>query len=103
MGGSEEDMLERAMDASAIYQLSKATNVAPHLIMHGDCDWLVPPEISVQYYEALVEAGYENQTDLYLIKGAAHGTPEFFQPQVREIAKNFSGSIWDKVSDTGIS
>lgn len=89
MGGPVEDMLERAEDASAIYQIPKVTNMAPLLIMHGDADWLVPPEISIQYYDALVEAGYEHQTDLYLLKGAGHGTPEFFQPQCREIAKNF--------------
>lgn len=62
---------------------------APLLILHGDSDWLVPPQISEEYYDALVEAGYEDQTELYLLKGAGHGTPEFFQPQVREIVENF--------------
>ena len=59
------------------------------LIMHGDEDWLVPYEISEEFYEELVKRGYEEQTDFYLLKGAGHGTPEFFQHQTKEIVKNF--------------
>lgn len=97
MGGDPETMIERAKDASAIYRLPDSKNPAPLLIMHGDADWLVPPEISDEYYDALVDAGYGEQTDMYLIHGAGHGTPEFFQPQVREIVKNFFKEyLWEK-------
>ena len=89
IGGDPETMIDRAADASAILQLQKSVHVAPLLIMHGDADGLVPSKISEDYYDALVKAGYEEQTDLYLLRGAGHGTPEFFQPQVREIVKNF--------------
>lgn len=89
MGGPEETMMERAKEASAIVQLPNANNLAPIVILHGDADWLIPPTNSIAYYDALIDAGYEDRVDLYLLKGAGHGTPEFFQPQVREIGKNF--------------
>ena len=92
-----ETMIGRAKDASAKYRLPEAKNPAPLLIMHGDADWIVPVEISDEYYDALVDAGYGEQTDMYLIHGAGHGTPEFFQPQVREIVKNFFREyLWEK-------
>lgn len=89
MGGPEETMMERAKEASAIVQLPNARNLAPIVILHGDADWLIPPTNSIAYYDALIAAGYEDRADLYLLRGAGHGTPEFFQPQVREIGKNF--------------
>ena len=30
-----------------------------------------------------------NKADLYVVKGAGHGTPEFFQPAVQKIALDF--------------
>lgn len=89
IGGDEATMQERAKNASAIYRLEDAGRIAPMLIMHGDEDWLVPYEISEEFYEELVKRGYEAQTDFYLLKGAGHGTPEFFQHQTKEIVKNF--------------
>ncbi len=89
IGGDPETIMERARASSAIYLMDQMKEPAPLLILHGDGDWLVPPQISEEYYNALVAAGYEDQTELYLLKGAGHGTPEFFQPQVREITRNF--------------
>lgn len=89
MGGDPSTMLERAKDACAVYKLDQADHMAPILIMHGDSDDLVPYTISVEFYDKLVEKGYGDQVDLYLLKGAGHGTPEFFQRQTREIVKNF--------------
>ena len=90
-------MIGRAKDASAKYRLPEAKNPAPLLIMHGDADWIVPAKISDEYYDALVDAGYGEQTDMYLIHGAGHGTPECFQLQVREIVKNFFQEyLWEK-------
>lgn len=89
IGGDPATLMERAKASSAPYLMDRMDDPAPLLILHGDSDWLVPPQISEEYYDALVEAGYEDQTELYLLKGAGHGTPEFFQPQVREIVGNF--------------
>lgn len=89
IGGDQETMMERAKAASSLYLMDQMKEPAPILILHGDGDWLVPPQLSEEYYDALVGAGYEEQTELYLLKGAGHGTPEFFQPQVREIVRNF--------------
>lgn len=89
IGGDPDTLMERSKAASAVYLMDQMKNPAPLLILHGDSDWLVSPKVSEEYYDALVQAGYGSQTDLYLLKGAGHGTPEFFQPQVREIAKNF--------------
>lgn len=89
IGGDPETMLERAKDASAVYKLEEAKNMAPILIMHGDADWLVPPSISIEFYKKLEELGYADQSDLYLLKDAGHGTPEFFQKQTKEIVVNF--------------
>ncbi|PNV59871.1 hypothetical protein C0033_21570 [Clostridium sp. chh4-2] len=89
MGGDPDTMLERAKDASAVYRLEEAADMAPMLIMHGDSDWLVPPSISIEFYQKLVETGREDKVELYLLKGAGHGTPEFFQYQTKEIVTNF--------------
>lgn len=89
IGGDEATMKERAKDASAIYRLDEVSNLAPMLIMHGDEDWLVPAEISIEFYEDMVKRGYEDKIDFYMLKGAAHGTPEFFQRQTKEIVVNF--------------
>lgn len=89
MGGDPETMLDRAADASAVYRVEEADHIAPMLIMHGDDDCLVPYQISVEFYQKLAENGYGDQTDLYLLKDAGHGTPEFFQKQTKEIVVNF--------------
>lgn len=89
IGGDPDTLMERSKAASIPFLMDQVKEPAPLLILHGDSDWLVPPKTSENFYDLMVEAGFEAQTDLYLLKGAGHGTPEFFQPQVREIAKNF--------------
>lgn len=44
---------ERAISASALYQVTPST--PPHMILHGTGDIVVPLEQSVKYYEKLVE------------------------------------------------
>ena len=63
-------------------------NLCPLLIMHGDADPVVPLYISEGFYEKLQEAGHTG-TDLYILKGAGHGTPEFFQDSTKEIVLSF--------------
>lgn len=89
IGGNPETLMERSKAASAVFLMDRVKEPAPITILHGDADWLVPPAISEEFYDAMEKAGFGDQTDLYLLKDAGHGTPEFFQPQVREIIKNF--------------
>lgn len=87
LGGEVSTMRERGKEASPVYQINDRT--CPMLILHGDCDPLVSLNISEKFYDALVEHGYENQTDFYILKNGGHGSREFFQPEVKTIIKEF--------------
>jgi len=87
MGGDISTMKERARQASPSYVISQ--QMCPVLILHGDSDPLVPCEISTEFYELLVEAGYENQTQYYVIKNGGHGSREFFQEKTRQVMRDF--------------
>ena len=63
--------------------------MSPMLIMHGDADPLVNFNISEEFYQKICDAGMEKQTDLYILKHAGHGTPEFFQPETKAIVLKF--------------
>lgn len=86
-GEPVETMKERAKLASPPYILSD--KMCPLLILHGDCDALVPCQISEEFYQKIVDAGMENRADLYILKGAGHGTKEFFQPGTKELILKF--------------
>lgn len=60
----------------------------PFLIMHGDADPMIPLEQSEMLYNSML-SWEGNKADLYVVKGAGHGTPEFFQPAVQKIALDF--------------
>lgn len=87
MGGDLATMKERAKKASPPYLINE--KVCPILIMHGDKDRHVPARISEDFYEKLVEAGFGEQTDYYLVKNGDHGSDEFFQPETKKIVKEF--------------
>lgn len=80
---TEEEMLEIGRKASPLFAINE--KMAPITIMHGDEDPLVPCFISEEYYDALVAAGYGDQTDLYILKHGGHGTREFFQGSTKKI------------------
>ena len=64
--------------------------MCPIQILHGDSDPIVPVELSSQrFYDRLLEKGLGHQTEFYVLKGAGHGTPEFFQDSVKELQIRF--------------
>lgn len=87
LGGDVSTMFERAEKASPPYLVNE--NVCPMLIMHGKQDRHVPIQVSDNLYNSLVEKGYENQTDYYVIESADHGSDEFFSNQVKQIILDF--------------
>lgn len=84
---SVEDLLKMGKNASPIHAINPG--MCPILIMHGDQDPIVPCEISEEFYDLLVEAGLEHQSELYILKHGGHGTREFFQPQCKQIITDF--------------
>lgn len=87
LGGDVATMWERAKVASPPYLITD--RVAPMLIMHGTIDRHVPAYMSETFYEKLVEAGYEHQTDYYLVENGDHGSDDFFQPEAKAIVREF--------------
>ena len=87
MGGDMATIKERSKQFCPPYILTK--EMSPMLILHGDCDKLVPCSISEEFYDKIVEAGMEDRADFYILQGAGHGTKEFFQPETKEIILNF--------------
>ena len=87
LGGSGEELLRRAAEASPALHVHDG--MPPFLIMHGDADPAVPCSQSEDFYEKILAAGPHNVADLYLLKGAGHGTPEFFAPMTQQIALDF--------------
>jgi acetyl esterase/lipase len=87
MGGDIQTMFERALKASPPHILGE--NVCPMVIMHGAKDRHVPSEVSEAFYQKLVEAGFGDQTDYYVIDTADHGSDEFFSNQVKGIILDF--------------
>lgn len=87
MGGDPDTMIERAKEASLCYR--NTDSMCPIMILHGDMDPLVPLHISENFYEKLVEDGLENQSEFWILKHGGHGTPEFFQPSVKEKIREF--------------
>lgn len=83
MGGDPATLRERSKEFCPPYILTK--EMCPMLILHGDCDKLVPCSISEEFYDKIVEAGMEDRADLCILAGAGHGTKEFFQPETKEI------------------
>lgn len=87
LGGDESTMLERSDAASPIFSMSE--KMCPISILHGDQDPLVPVEISEDFYRRIVEAGFEDRADLYIVKNGGHGTRELFQPMTKKVILDF--------------
>ncbi|MCI6888371.1 MAG: alpha/beta hydrolase [Lachnospiraceae bacterium] len=87
LGGDPETMKDRCKEFCPPYILTE--DLCPIQILHGDCDKLVPSEISEDFYRKIVEEGMEDRADLYILKGAGHGTKEFFQPEVKKLIREF--------------
>lgn len=86
IGGDAAYILETAKKASPVNFISK--KMCPIAIFHGDLDPLVPVEQSKDFYDLLQKMGIES--DLYIVKGAGHGTKEFVQTNIRnEVLKFF--------------
>lgn len=87
LGGDMATLIERSPAASPIHYISDRT--APIAILHGDQDPLVPVEMSEDFYDQLVKAGLEEQSELYVVKNGGHGTRELFQNEVKELILAF--------------
>lgn len=87
LGGDPATMRERARQFCPPYILTEA--LCPILILHGDCDKLVPWTISEDFYNRIVEAGMEDRAEFYILQGAGHGTKEFFQAETKALILRF--------------
>ncbi len=87
LGGDPDTMIDRSDAASPIHAIHK--NMAPIMILHGDQDPLVPLAISEDFYDRLVAAGLENQSELCVVENGGHGTRELFQVEVKERVVSF--------------
>jgi len=63
--------------------------MCPITIVHGDQDPLVPVDMSEDFYRRIVEAGFEDRADLYIVKNGGHGTRELFQPMTKKVILDF--------------
>ncbi len=80
--------IQRICTAASPLYASKES-ACPMAILHGDQDPVVPLEVSERLYSSLVEAGLEDQTELYILKNGGHGTRELFQLSVKEVIADF--------------
>lgn len=92
MNGKPDDIPE-------VYEKATPTTymrpgLPPFLILHGTNDKAVPINQNDLFYEDLVKAG--GYVDYYIIEGARHGGPEFYQPEVKKIILDFLNNQFDK-------
>lgn len=88
MGGINlrEDSAARKL-LSVRCNIDENTQIAPVLNFHGTKDRTVNTRCSVLLHQRLVETGHDST--LYLLRGADHGGPEFWTPQVLDIVDAF--------------
>lgn len=67
--------------------IDEGTQIAPIISFHGTKDRLVNTRCSVELHRHLVQFGHDSQ--LYLLRGADHGGPEFWTPEVLDIVEGF--------------
>ncbi len=82
-----QDNPELKQKLSVECNITEDTAVPPTLIFHGTKDRTVNCEGSVILYRQLKKCGKDAQ--LYLIKGADHGGPEFWTEEALDIADHF--------------
>jgi acetyl esterase/lipase len=76
-----------AVKTNPINYLKEAKNAAPILILHGSKDRLVPFQQSVLLADALRKNNLAY--DFYKLKGADHGSSEFWTKEIFDIVENF--------------
>ena len=88
MGGVDLNRDAKARELLSVKcNISKDTNIAPLLIVHGTKDRIVNTKCSVYLYQRMQECGHECQ--LYLLRGADHGGPAFWTPEVLGVVDKF--------------
>lgn len=88
MGGIDLNEDLEAREALSIKcNIDETTDIAPILIAHGTKDRIVNTKCSVYLHQRLVETGHDSC--LYLLRGADHGGPEFWSPQMMAIVDTF--------------
>lgn len=72
---------------SAVNYITKDTKLPPVFIIHGTKDRIVNTRQSAQFYEKLRDCGLDAR--MYLLGGADHGGPEFWESRVVDLADEF--------------
>ena len=85
LNGKPDDIPEIYEKATPSTYLHK--DVPPFLIMHGSEDTTVPMVQNDLFYEDLVKCGI--RADYYIIEGATHGSPHFYQPEIKALVLDF--------------
>ncbi len=85
LGGDIHHSEDKARAFSPIFHIGPGT--CPILLAHGTNDQVIPVSQSVNFYAALQKAGVESE--LYLLEGAGHSTPEFAQEAFKSILLGF--------------
>lgn len=96
---SEEQVKETFRQASPMMHLAP-TN-APILLLHGDQDQLVPMDQSERMYQALKER--QQAGALWVIEGAGHGTPEWYQAELIEQVIHWVETTLQQVEEPDIT
>jgi acetyl esterase/lipase len=79
--------VEEAAKTNPINYLKDLKNAAPILILHGSKDRLVPFQQSVLLADALKKNNFAYA--FYQLKGADHGSSEFWTKEIFDIVENF--------------
>ncbi len=86
LGGPAQALHNVAIKASPLYYASSQS--APHLLMHGDADELVPISHSYRLLEALHQHGVEAR--LFVRQGAGHDGEQFYaRDDTRRLVASF--------------
>ncbi len=85
LGGTDITKPELTREASPVYLVNDKT--CPMLILHGDSDPLVLLSGSYDLHNNMISAGKE--CDLLVLKGAGHGTDEFWQDSTKKLVCEF--------------
>jgi acetyl esterase/lipase len=78
---------EKAAAAAPQTYITKERRIPPFLLVHGDCDKIVPFGQSVLLYEKLRDTG--KKVDFYKLEGADHGSGEFSSSAVYDLMEAF--------------
>lgn len=89
IGGKLENHKEEAVKLNPLTYVSEKT--PPFLIFHGLEDNVVPYHQSEYLYDGLKERGIPAK--LYLVNGAGHADPRFYQEETRSIILDFLNSL----------